>query len=222
MGRPLLSDRAWLAVTVAVLGTYDVLRRTVIPDAAHFATNTAMIGVVAVLAVGADATRRELGLERDRVRSGLRLGGLVLALVVVVVFVATAVSDDPLGLGAGRTDLSGEALLFQVFVEIPVATVVFEELAFRGLVVALLERICTPRAAMVWSALLFGLWHLGPAWPGADIAGIGRAIGVVGATAIAGVVLHLLKRRSGSLVAPMIAHWATNGAALAIVWLMAR
>jgi membrane protease YdiL (CAAX protease family) len=217
-----LSDRAWLAVTVVVLGTYDVLRRLVIPDGAHFVTNTAMIGVVAALAVGARATRRELGLEHERVRSGLRLGGLVLAVVVVTVLFATAVSDDPLGLGAGRTDLGTSALLFQVLVEIPIATVVFEELAFRGLVVALLERICAPRAAMAWSALLFGLWHLGPAWPGADIAGIGRAMGIVGATAIAGVVLHLLKRRSGSLVAPVIAHWATNGAALAIVWLMAR
>lgn len=218
----MLSDRVWLAVTVVVLATYDVLRRLVIPDGAHFVTNTAMIGVVAALAVGARATRRELGLERERVRSGLRLGGLVLAGVVMTVVCVTAVSDDPLGLGAGRTDLSSSALLFQVFVEIPIATVVFEELAFRGLVVALLERICAPRAAVAWSALLFGLWHLGPAWPGADIAGIGRAIGIVGATAIAGVVLHLLKRRSGSLVAPMIAHWATNGAALAIVWLMAR
>lgn len=217
----MLSDRVWLAVTVVVLATYDVLRRLVIPDGAHFVTNTAMIGVVAALAVGARATRRELGLERERVRSGLRLGGLVLAAVMMTVVCVTAVSDDPLGLGAGRTDLSS-ALLFQVFVEIPIATVVFEELAFRGLVVALLERICAPRAAVAWSALLFGLWHLGPAWPGADIAGIGRAIGIVGATAIAGVVLHLLKRRSGSLVAPMIAHWATNGAALAIVWLMAR
>ncbi len=218
----MLSDRAWLAVTVVVLAAYDALRRTAIPDGAHFATNTAMIGVVAALAVGARATQRELGLERKRVRAGLRLGGLVLAVVVIAVFAATAVSDDPLGLGVGRTDLSSGALLFQVFVEIPIATVVFEELAFRGLVAALLERICAPRAALVWSALLFGLWHLGPAWPGADAVGVGRAIGIVGATAIAGVVLHVLKRRSGSLAAPMIAHWATNGAALAIVWLMAR
>jgi membrane protease YdiL (CAAX protease family) len=217
-----LSDRAWLAVTAVVLATYDVLRSTVIPDSVHFATNTAMIGVVAALAVGARATRHELGLERQLVRAGLRLGGLVLAVVVAAVFAATALSDDPLGLGVGRTDLSRGAVLFQVFVEIPIATVVFEELAFRGLVAALLERLCAPRAALAWSALLFGLWHLGPAWPGADAVGIGRAIGIVAATAIAGVVLHLVKRRSGSLVAPMIAHWATNGAALAIVWLMAR
>jgi membrane protease YdiL (CAAX protease family) len=217
-----LSDRAWLAVTAVVLATYGVLRRTVIPDGVHFAANTAMIGVVAALAVGARATRHELGLERQRVRAGLRVGGIALAVVVVAVFTATTVSDDPLGLGVGRTDLSRGALLFQVFVEIPIATVVFEELAFRGLVAALLERIREPRAALVWSALLFGLWHLGTAWPGADVVGIGRAIGIVGATAFAGAVLHLLKRRSGSLVAPMIAHWATNGAALAIVWLTAR
>ena len=218
----MLSDRAWLAVTVVMLAGYGALRRTAIPDGAHFATNTAMIGVMAAIAVGARATRHELGLERQRVGAGLRLGGLVLAVVVVAVIAATALSDDPLGLGAGRTHLGRGSLLFQVFVEIPIATVVLEEFAFRGLVVALLERICAPRVALAWSALLFGLWHLGPAWPGADAGGIGRAIGVVGATAVAGVVLHLLKRRSGSLVAPIIAHWATNGAALAIVWLMAR
>lgn len=217
-----LSDRAWLGVTVAVLAAYDVARRTAVSDRFHFATNTAMIGVLALIAVGAAMTARELGLERSRVGAGLRAGGAMLLVVVLVVAAATAVSDDPLGLASGRVDLTRDEMLFQVFVEIPIATVVLEELAFRGVVVALVERLCAPRRAMVWSALLFGLWHLAPAWPGADPVGIARAVGIVAATAVAGAVLHHLKRRSGSLVAPMVAHWATNGASLAVVWVTTR
>jgi uncharacterized protein len=39
-------------------------------------------------------------------------------------------------------------------------------------------------------------------------------LGAVVGTALAGVVLAELRRRTGSLVAPVLAHWAANGCAV--------
>jgi membrane protease YdiL (CAAX protease family) len=71
---------------------------------------------------------------------------------------------------------------------------------------------------------LFGLWHvlasLGGGTANAAIVGVvggagaGTAVRVVATvcfTALAGVVLCWLRLRSGSLLAPALAHWTANG-----------
>jgi membrane protease YdiL (CAAX protease family) len=44
----------------------------------------------------------------------------------------------------------------------------------------------------------------------------------IAATAVAGVVLCELRRRSGSLAAPMALHWAVNSLGYAFAWAAAR
>ena len=44
-------------------------------------------------------------------------------------------------------------------------------------------------------------------------------LGAVAATFLAGLVFSWLRLRAGSLVAPVIAHVATNGVALVTAWL---
>ncbi|HEV2870259.1 MAG TPA: CPBP family glutamic-type intramembrane protease, partial [Actinomycetota bacterium] len=74
------------------------------------------------------------------------------------------------------------------------------------------------------SSGLFGLWHvvgsLGGGAANAAIVGVvgGDAAGTmlrvvvtVAFTALAGVVLCWLRLRSGSLLAPILAHWTVNG-----------
>jgi membrane protease YdiL (CAAX protease family) len=77
------------------------------------------------------------------------------------------------------------------------------------------------------TSVLFGLWHVLPAL---DVTGTSTAIsdggrpprrrvlltilGTVLFTALAGVVFAELRRRSDSLVAPVLLHWATNGLAV--------
>jgi membrane protease YdiL (CAAX protease family) len=98
----------------------------------------------------------------------------------------------------------------------------------------LLDRGFGDLVATLASACLFGLWHVLPALDlarthtsvrGAATAGPGRVVitvlVTVGFTTIAGVVFAELRRRSGSLVAPIGRHWATNGLgvlAAARVW----
>jgi CAAX protease family protein len=115
-------------------------------------------------------------------------------------------------------------VLWTVLVVIPLGTVVPEELAFRGLLLAQLGRRRGVLAATLLSSGLFGLWHVLPSLGGgaanaaiADVVGgdaAGTALRVavtVVSTSVAGVVLCWLRLRSGSLLAPILAHWTVNG-----------
>ena len=99
-----------------------------------------------------------------------------------------------------------------------------EELALRGLLLALLGRRYGVVAGILLSSGLFGLWHVvaslggGPANTtmalvvGADAAGIVvRVVVTVGVTSLAGALLCWLRLRSGSLLAPILTHWTVNG-----------
>jgi uncharacterized protein len=79
-------------------------------------------------------------------------------------------------------------------------------------------------AGSLLSSGLFGLWHVVPSLGGgtanaaivgvvgADVVGTVARVGVTGGfTALGGVVLCWLRLRSGSLLAPVLAHWTVNG-----------
>ncbi len=90
---------------------------------------------------------------------------------------------------------------YTALVSVPLATVVFEEVAFRGVLWGLIDRDHGPIWATGVTALLFGLWHLGPGRPWTDAL----------ATGAAGVVLGTLRAVGGGVVAPMLVHWAADG-----------
>jgi len=112
--------------------------------------------------------------------------------------------------------------VYTAFVAVPLGTVVFEEVAFRGVLWGLVEDAYDAAAATVVTSILFGLWHvlpalaaartnaaLGPSGPGS---GPGRTVlATVAFTTVAGVVFAELRRRTGSLLAPVLLHWAANG-----------
>ncbi|MEV6399780.1 type II CAAX endopeptidase family protein [Streptomyces sp. NPDC051907] len=119
--------------------------------------------------------------------------------------------------------MNGGELMLRVLVFVPVGTVLVEEIAFRGVLYGLVCRARGPAWATAVSSLLFGLWHVLPslhlatAKPAVtavfgDVA-LGAALAVASAvlfTAAAGVLFCELRRRSGSLLAPMGLHWAVN------------
>jgi membrane protease YdiL (CAAX protease family) len=85
------------------------------------------------------------------------------------------------------------------------------------------------RASLVTS-VLFGLWHIAPSlhtmsdnhvFKGEAGSVAGQVLLVLGAilvTSCAGLVFCWLRLRSGSLIAPILAHVATNGLALTVAW----
>jgi uncharacterized protein len=115
---------------------------------------------------------------------------------------------------------------------------VFEEAAFRGVLWGLIAHDHGPVWATSVSSVLFGLWHVLPA---SDLARTNTALqagrrsgrrritltvlGTVAFTTVAGIVFAELRRASGSLLAPIGLHWATNGLgvlAAARVWAISR
>jgi membrane protease YdiL (CAAX protease family) len=114
--------------------------------------------------------------------------------------------------------LSGRRLAYQVLLRIPLGTVCWEEVAFRGVLHAALRRVLTERAAIAAQSALFGVWHVRPAAetlranqlaPGRT-ARIAAVAAVVAGTAAADALLSVLRERSGSLAAPVLLHLAAN------------
>ena len=148
--------------------------------------------------------RTDMGLRAVRRRSGLRVGGAAALTVTAAVAGATAVprvraamADRPLPEGVGRW----------LALEIPLGTVWSEETACRGALATLAADAFGPRRGRALQALTFGLTHI----PDARSTGE-PVLGTVAATAAAGWVFAVLAERSGSLLAPMLAHLAVNEA----------
>ena len=102
--------------------------------------------------------------------------------------------------------LTTDPTVTRALVAVPLGTVFFEEVLFRGVLWAVLRRAAGLRVAMVGQAVVFGLWHL----PGAVAAGE-PVWGVLAVTTLAGAGFAWLRERTGSLVAPAALHWALNG-----------
>ena len=183
----------------------------------------AVNGLAAVGVLGAAAasglTLGELGLRRDRVRAGLRLGSAVAAPVVAGYGLAAVIpAARPLLDDQRVTGLDRRQLAYQVLLRIPVGTVAWEEIAFRGVLQAALRRVLAEPVAIAAGSAVFGLWHVRPTVEALEVNGLATGRGaricavtaVVGGTAGAGVLLCLLRERSGSLAASVVLHLAAN------------
>lgn len=220
------STRRILAATPAIwlllvfLAIVNIARSTVVPSGAHFALNIVYAAVVVVFGVlAAGLGPDELGLSRASVASGLRWGAGAFVAVVIVAAIAALTGSGRDAMDVDDAHLAVGAFLTKVAVVIPVGTVLAEELVFRGVLYALLCRCLGGWRAVTAGAVAFGLWHVFPAWR-AD--GIAVALGTFAATTAAGWGFVWLRKRSGSLVAPVLAHLATNTVPLTAGWLLAR
>lgn len=221
-------------VTAVVLAVFNVVRGLG-GFGAH--ADLAAVGLTAVLvgvALGARVDAAALGLERRHLGAGLRWGLGALALVVVVVAVAATIPITDGVLDDDRAGVTSAGLVWEVVFGIGVATVVPEELAFRGLLLGAGARAWGQWWGALASSALFGLWHISPTLTTlADNAAldglatstpgqVGLVVGNVAATFAAGLLFSWLRLRSESLLAPVLGHLATNGVALVAAWLVGR
>jgi membrane protease YdiL (CAAX protease family) len=219
--------RAALVLVVTILATYNIARSAAIPGDAHFVANLLTAGVVLALGLTIGLTRDELGLAQDHLRAGVRLGLITSALIGAVIVIAAAVPATSELFADDRVDVSFTEMALRVVVVIPLGTVFVEETIFRGVLHGLLRRRYAIRAASIWGAAVFGLWHLFPVWRSHDDAtfwDLGRWATISAtfvATFIAGLGFIWLRHRSGHLIAPVFAHIATNSIPFAVAWLLA-
>ncbi|WP_433251811.1 CPBP family intramembrane glutamic endopeptidase [Streptosporangium sp. CA-135522] len=152
---------AVLAGAVTVLAAANVLNNRLAPRLAPLTSAAATCALLA-LARRSGSSWSELGFHRRS--RGLRIGGALASAVAAVYAVGITVPAtrrffrDERALSLSRARAIEEALL-----QVPVGTVLLEEVGFRGALYALLARSHGPRTATVVSSILFGLWHVLPA-----------------------------------------------------------
>jgi uncharacterized protein len=211
------------AVGVGVLALHNLAVHRLLPAPADAALNLATAAGLTAYARHAGCSRADLGIAVEDAGPGLRLGLGAAALAAGGVAVGVALpatrrffADRRVG-DAGRGEAS-----YHLAVRIPLATALAEELLFRGVLLALFRRRRGTGAAVLWSSLLFGAWHVLPTLdhyqgnPASDLVadpGRGRHLAVLAttlATTGAGGGFAWLRLRSGSVLAPTLAHAALN------------
>jgi len=186
----------------------------------------------ASLAVGAASglTAEELGIGRGRWLPG-RLGSLLAAVTAAGWLTAAAVPAARPFLDDKRiSGLDGRGVVYQTLVRIPVGTVAWEEIAFRGVLQAMLRRAMSEPAAIGVTAGVFGLWHIRPTAGALRANGLAsgrrpavtRVAAGVAVTAAGGAAFSWLRARSGRLATPVALHVAINCGGLAAAWAATR
>src|ERR1700710_867420 len=221
-----------IGVVVVVLALTNLI--------AHFTTPWANVATVPAAAVGLlllvrsrGAGWSELGLGREHWKSGVGYALAAVGLVGSVITIGALLPwTRPMFMNNHYATVSG-ALLASMII-IPLQTVIPEELAFRGVLHGTLDRAWGVRGVAAAGSLLFGMWHIATSF-GLTSSNVGFTdlfgVGVLGmiagvvmavvATGAAGFVFTWLRRRSGSLIAPIALHWSLNGLgalAAAMVW----
>jgi membrane protease YdiL (CAAX protease family) len=221
-----------IAVVLAALALVNVADARV----KHASLWLGPAGAAGLLAIArwAGLSWQELGLGRGTWRRGLIWASGAIGAVAVVYAAGAALPPTRNAFRDARYQMDWEHAFLTAFVLVPLGTVVFEEVAFRGVLWGLLRRARGTWTATIVSSALFGVWHvlpsLGLARDNEAIASTvgrgtsGEVISVLGTvlfTGLAGVVFCELRRRSGSLLASVGLHWATNGLGVltaAAVW----
>ncbi|MBK9179137.1 MAG: CPBP family intramembrane metalloprotease [Acidimicrobiales bacterium] len=222
-----------LAATIALLAVSNVMTNRVLPGAVYVPWNLAVAAALLWLALGPGRlTPPEVGVDPRDARSGVRWGLAAAGLVLAVYLIGAAL---PATRGLFEDERIGERgaweAAFQTLVRIPLGTVVMEEIAFRGVLLGLVARRSGLVRGVVWSSLLFGVWHVLPSIGIEDVNPVLRdvfgdspvaavlavALAVVG-TGLAGLVFVFLRLRSRSLLAPILLHTAVNSLAFATAW----
>ncbi len=171
---------------------------------------------------------QDIGLSKESLGKGMRVSFVIIGITVVGSMLAYMISPDAF-LDERYRQSIGQALVASLII-LPIRTVILEELLFRGLLWGVLAKQKSELYATLASSLLFGLWHILPSRNIGDKAFSGVEltisepiviVGIVVATFLAGVVFSELRRRSGSLLPAVAAHWAINSAGIllaAIAW----
>ncbi len=210
---------AWwvIAAVVAAIAVHDLLTNLAVPDGVTPLWNVAFAASLVVVARIVGVSWKELGLAGQDTGAGLRV---VLVAFVVIAAVIGLLLAVPATRGlfedeAVRLDDTSERLLMPLL-RIPFGTAVSEELIFRSVLLGLLMTRLRIGWAVIGSSLAFGLWHIVPATESGD--GSTAAIaavtaGTVAITVLGAAGLAWLRLRARHVLAPMLAHTATNSIA---------
>ncbi|AKK29451.1 CPBP family intramembrane glutamic endopeptidase [Mycobacterium sp. EPa45] len=172
--------------------------------------------VRAIVSTGlAVAVGTSLGLRPPQLWSGLRTGGVAAGVAATAIAALTA-AVPRVRRGMNDRRVPAHPVRWLVL-EIPVATAWTEEMLFRGALQTLAVRALGPTAGPLLQAAAFGLWHIPDARRVGD-----PVLGTVLVTGVAGWVFGWLAKRSGSVLAPTLAHVGFNESAAVAAMVVQR
>ena len=220
------SSSTWAIAGVTI--ALNALVNGVLPWQAHIPVSLSVAGIVSGLALKAGVTPHDQGLEPAALRRGLTSGLAAAAPIAVVVGRGATHHTTRDFYSVASSAASNRRRAYEVLLRIPFGTALPEEMIFRGTLLGIFLRHSTVGPAIATNSVLFGLWHVLPALRLSSQEGwtAGRkaayAISSVLLTALAGAVLSVLRLRSGSVIAPWLAHVAANNAGLIGGWMGSR
>jgi membrane protease YdiL (CAAX protease family) len=188
--------------------------------------NVCAAGAALAAAAASGLTAADIGLRRDAWLPGQLASRLAAATAAGWLLIAVVPATRPL-LGDKRiTSLEGRAVAYQAAVRIPIGTVAWEEVAFRGVLQAALRRVMPRGAAVTVTSVVFGVWHVRPTAGALRVNGLAgdrrrATAGVLAGVAVttaAGAFLSWLRERSGRVAAPALLHLAANSGGLVAAW----
>ena len=203
---------------IAGVAGWNVLINRVLPESQYVPANLAATASVCGWALIAGKSAEQLGIGTDCIGRSLRWGSAGAAAVVAATAAGSRLPLTQPLFGDQRVD--PDDVWYQAMIRIPLGTVLLEELLFRGVLPAYLEPN-DPRDIV--SSALFGLWHILPTLKTLDINSIdrqstrlGSVAAAVATTAAVGLAFGRVRRRTGSVFAPILIHWAANASAYAL------
>jgi uncharacterized protein len=220
--------RIWARLAaVAVAGTSEVLAHRLGSPAGRTAVRYGAAAALLGIARAGGVSWAGLGLGRREVGSGIRTGAVAGACAAATVLAGAAAPatrgfflDQRAADAASRDDLAA-GLARITFAGVPP-----EELIYRSALLGLWLGEGPQAGAVAWSSVLFGVSHIRPTLSTMSHTALNQHLadrplrqaafvaGNVAATSAAGAVFGWLRLRSGSVLAPLLAHVALNDSAL--------
>lgn len=179
-----------------------------------------VLGIV-ILSIFLEVTPKAMGIDSATLKQGV-LTALPFVLTIIGVM-GIAYIIRPATFLDTRYDQSFGAMLYSIFIILPLTTVLVEELFFRGLFFGFLSGITSQLLAVVISSVAFGLWHFftskNVTMDGISVSPILVSGGVIIATAIAGTFFVWLRLKGSNLITPILVHWAINATGVVLSYL---
>lgn len=161
---------------------------------------------------------RDLGITTRGLVRGSAMG---LALAAAVALPAAFYFTFPIGVSHGSIDFdssahdSAGAFLLWALVQYPLTSAVFEEVLFRGVLLALAWRSFGIAGGALFSAVTFAGWHIAVDYTTMNDSNVAdnaaffafAQAGALVALFVGGLALAALRRRDVSLAGPIVFHW---------------
>lgn len=213
----MISAKGQAKAALSILAVHNLVQNSILNEKGYVPGNLAVTATLLGLGREAGLEWEEMGLSPGNVPANVRIGAATLLAAATFLAVVPRIP-------AARPHLRDQRAppgprretMRRAYVRYPVGTALFEEVAFRGVLPALLtdER----RSGDLAAAVAFAAWHLIPTHHALEVNDMGhtkrsyRTGTLLGAAAagVAGFALSWVRRRTGSLFAPWAIHSAIN------------